>query len=61
MPPDQGKNGHQSALIRRAVMVLQVDETTGSHVKGCKCPKSRCIKKYCECFYANIRCSDLCK
>ena len=42
-------------------LYVQVNNSTGSHVKGCKCPKSRCIKKYCECFYANIRCGELCR
>lgn len=31
------------------------------HKKGCQCKKTSCTKKYCECFRAQILCSENCK
>lgn len=31
------------------------------HSKGCNCKKTECSKKYCECYQAGIKCTELCK
>ncbi|KAJ3593449.1 hypothetical protein NHX12_005784 [Muraenolepis orangiensis] len=31
------------------------------HNKGCNCKQSSCIKNYCECYKAKVRCSSTCK
>lgn len=31
-----------------------------SHIKGCNCRKSNCLKRYCECFQAGTTCGDQC-
>lgn len=46
---------------------LQLDDVevktprgTVKTVRGCRCRRSKCQKKYCECFGAGLRCSDNC-
>jgi len=31
------------------------------HSRGCKCKKTRCLKKYCECFQAGVQCTQNCE
>ena len=35
--------------------------STEGHNTGCKCKRSQCLKKYCECFEAGVTCIDKCK
>ncbi|XP_022723342.1 protein tesmin/TSO1-like CXC 3 [Durio zibethinus] len=35
--------------------------SSARHKRGCKCKRSKCLKKYCECFRAKVGCSDGCR
>ena len=39
----------------------QVSYEAEAHRRGCKCRRSKCLKKYCECFQNGVACTDLCK
>ncbi|KAH7845692.1 hypothetical protein Vadar_004946 [Vaccinium darrowii] len=50
--PHRLQDGREEA---REVSVVAI------HNKGCNCKKTGCLKKYCECFQANVLCSANCK
>nr|XP_023881872.1 CRC domain-containing protein TSO1-like isoform X2 [Quercus suber]POE73775.1 protein tesmin/tso1-like cxc 2 [Quercus suber] len=35
--------------------------SSARHKRGCNCKKSKCLKKYCECYQANVGCSNGCR
>ncbi|EXC26038.1 hypothetical protein L484_005620 [Morus notabilis] len=49
LPPNHGEDGYRST------------PSSARHKKGCNCKKSMCLKKYCECYQANVGCSSGCR
>ena len=43
------------------VMANEHTEGEKSHLSGCHCKKSACLKKYCECFTGGVPCSAMCR
>ncbi|OMO54273.1 hypothetical protein CCACVL1_27932 [Corchorus capsularis] len=38
-----------------------ISPSSARHKRGCKCKRSKCLKKYCECYRAKVGCSDGCR
>uniref|UniRef100_A0A7S0EYQ6 PHD-type domain-containing protein n=1 Tax=Hanusia phi TaxID=3032 RepID=A0A7S0EYQ6_9CRYP len=50
-----------SEIFRSAIMNMDnLDHEASSRVLSCKCKRSRCMKKYCECYQNSSACTSRC-
>ena len=64
MPCSSGALHHQCKHTLSFGMLFVVQnaiQAAGVHLKGCRCSRSKCAKKYCECYDYQVPCSELCK
>ncbi|TDH73545.1 hypothetical protein CCR75_004074 [Bremia lactucae] len=52
LPPDTNASGFLHLLPQKSSAVV---------MRGCRCKRSKCLKKYCECFQNNIACTSHCR
>ena len=54
----------RGVILRRNPIAFQakVHKLHGNrrHTRGCKCQRSRCVKRYCECYREGMQCSSDC-
>lgn len=48
----------RAAVLAKDATAFQAKVLRGEgHKKGCRCKRSKCLKKYCECYNAGVKCN----
>ena len=48
-------------VIGKNPVSMKLNLQKESRTNGCNCSKSNCLKKYCECYKAGLKCSKICR
>jgi len=52
----------EAILLKDPTAFDEKVSTEDGHKKGCKCKRSKCLKKYCECYNGGVGCNpDVCQ
>uniref|UniRef100_A0A7E4VWG6 CRC domain-containing protein n=1 Tax=Panagrellus redivivus TaxID=6233 RepID=A0A7E4VWG6_PANRE len=54
-------SGNDDVFITPDTPKIPTEKLDRTHKKGCRCTRSNCLKRYCECFDGNIGCTSKCK
>ena len=60
-PNDPARKKAIATVLARNPDAFKPKIKSVGHTTGCHCKKSRCVKKYCECYQGAVRCNATCK
>lgn len=50
-------NVARAGILMKDPTAFEEKVKTNGHQKGCRCKRSKCLKKYCECYNAGVKCN----